>query len=148
MAPTKNKTTLFTVFSYPRSLKIEPKHWYLRGFCNTKKSKRSKNTAICDTFTTIAPVTRKFSGIPGATLPQTSMLVLKAPRQPRKTKLRCCTCRAYHQKMQRRPRRHASANIYARTESATPATQNEAEVLHVSRLPPENAAASQAPRFR
>ena len=49
-APTKNKTTLFTMFSYPRSPKIEPKHWYLRCFCNTLKSTRSKNTAICDTL--------------------------------------------------------------------------------------------------
>ena len=49
-APTKNKTTLFTMFSYPRSPKIEPKHWYLRCFCNTLKSTRSKSTAICDTL--------------------------------------------------------------------------------------------------
>ena len=50
LAPTKNKTTLFTMFSYPASPKIEPKQWYLRCFCNTQKSTRSKNTAICDTL--------------------------------------------------------------------------------------------------
>ena len=49
-APTKNKTTLFTMFSYPGSPKIEPKHWYLRCFCNTQKSTRSKNSAICNTL--------------------------------------------------------------------------------------------------
>ena len=51
-APTKYKTTLFTMFSFSRNPKIEPKHRYLRCFCNTKKSQRSQNTAICVTFTT------------------------------------------------------------------------------------------------
>ena len=51
-APTKDKTTLFTMFSFSRNPKIEPKHRYLRCFCNTKKSQRSQNTAICVTFTT------------------------------------------------------------------------------------------------
>ena len=51
-APTKDKTTLFTMFSFSRNPKIEPKHRYLRCFCNTKKSQRSQNTAICDTLAT------------------------------------------------------------------------------------------------
>ena len=37
---------------YHRSPKIEPKHWYLRCFCNNQKSKCSQNTAICDTLAT------------------------------------------------------------------------------------------------
>ena len=45
-APTKDKTTLFTMFSFSRNPKIEPKHRYLRCFCNTKKSQRSQNTAF------------------------------------------------------------------------------------------------------
>ena len=51
-APTKDKTTLFTMFSFSRKPKIEPKHRYLRCFCNAKKSQRSQNTAICVTFAT------------------------------------------------------------------------------------------------
>ena len=51
-APTKDKTTLFTMFSFSRNPKIEPKHRYLRCFCNTKKSQRSQTTAICDTLAT------------------------------------------------------------------------------------------------
>ena len=51
-APAKDKTTLFTMFSFSRNPKIEPKHRYLRCFCNTKKSQRSQNTAIGVTFTT------------------------------------------------------------------------------------------------
>ena len=51
-APTKDKTTLFTMFSFSRNPKIEPKHRYLRCFCNTKESQRSQNTAICDTLAT------------------------------------------------------------------------------------------------
>ena len=51
-APTKDKTKLFTMFSFSRNPKIEPKHRYLRCFCNTKKSQRSQNTAICATFPT------------------------------------------------------------------------------------------------
>ena len=37
-------------FFLPWSPKIKPKHWYLRCFCNTQKSTRSKNTAICDSL--------------------------------------------------------------------------------------------------
>ena len=51
-APTKDKTTLFTMFSFSRNPKIEPKQRYLRCFCNIKESQRSQNTAICVTFTT------------------------------------------------------------------------------------------------
>ena len=51
-APTKDKTTLFTMFSSSRNPKIEPKHRYLRCFCNIKKNQPSQNTAICVTFTT------------------------------------------------------------------------------------------------
>ena len=51
-APTKDKTTLFTMFSSSRNPKIEPKHRYLRCFCNIRKNQRSQNTAICVTFTT------------------------------------------------------------------------------------------------
>ena len=51
-APTKDKTTLFTMFSFSRNPKIEPKQRYLRCFCNIKKSQRSQTTAICVTFTT------------------------------------------------------------------------------------------------
>ena len=51
-APTKDKTTLFTMFSFSRNPKIEPKQRYLRCFCNIKKSQRSQNTAICVIFTT------------------------------------------------------------------------------------------------
>ena len=52
LLPTKDKTTLFTMFSSFRNPKIEPKHRYLRCFCNIKKNQRSQNTAICVTFTT------------------------------------------------------------------------------------------------
>ena len=41
--PTKNSTP---------SPKIEPKPWYFRCLCKTQNNKRSKNTAICDTFAT------------------------------------------------------------------------------------------------
>ena len=34
------------------SPKIEPKPWYFRCLCKTQNNKRSKNTAICDTFAT------------------------------------------------------------------------------------------------
>ena len=34
------------------SLKIEPKPWYFRCLCKTESNRRSKNTAICDTFAT------------------------------------------------------------------------------------------------
>ena len=34
------------------SPKIEPKPWYFRCLCKTQHNKRSKNTAICDTFAT------------------------------------------------------------------------------------------------
>ena len=36
-APTKDKTTLFTMFSFSRNPKIEPNQWYLRCFCNSEK---------------------------------------------------------------------------------------------------------------
>ena len=36
----------------PPSPKIEPKPWYFRCLCKTQNNKRSKNTAICDTFAT------------------------------------------------------------------------------------------------
>ena len=36
-APTKDKTTLFTMFSFSCNSKIEPKHRYLRCFCNSEK---------------------------------------------------------------------------------------------------------------
>ena len=35
--PTRDKTTLFTMFSFSRNPKIEPKHRYLRCFCNSEK---------------------------------------------------------------------------------------------------------------
>ena len=36
-APTKDKTTLFTMFSFSRNPKIEPNQRYLRSFCNSEK---------------------------------------------------------------------------------------------------------------
>ena len=36
-APTKDKTTLFTMFFFSRNPKIEPKQRYLRCFCNSEK---------------------------------------------------------------------------------------------------------------
>ena len=50
--PTEDKTTLCAMFSYSQYPKMKPKQWYLRCFCNTKKSQRGQNTAICVTFTT------------------------------------------------------------------------------------------------
>ena len=35
--PTEDKTTPFTTFSFSRDSKIEPKHRYLRCFCNSEK---------------------------------------------------------------------------------------------------------------
>ena len=74
-----------------------------------------------------------------AKLPRTSMEVLKVPRLPRKSSLRCWKCHACHTKSRGVKyvplRRQASADIYGGTKSATPATQSEPEVLKVSRLP-------------
>ena len=47
----EQNSAICDVFS-SSSPKIEPKHWYLRCFRNNQKSKRSQNTAICDTLAT------------------------------------------------------------------------------------------------
>ena len=74
-----------------------------------------------------------------AKLPLTSMVVQKVPRLPRKSSLRCRKCHACHAKDRGATsvllRRQASADLYGGTESATPATQIEPEVLKVTRLP-------------
>ena len=71
--------------------------------------------------------------------PLTSMEVPKVPRLPRKASLKCWKCHACHTKscgVKYVPlRRQASTDIYGGTESTTPATQSEPEVLKVSRLP-------------
>ena len=74
-----------------------------------------------------------------AKLPRTSMAVPKVPRLPRKSSLRCWKCHACHARSSGAKsdpiRRQASADIYGGTQSTTPATQIEPEVLKVSRLP-------------
>ena len=85
----------------------------------------------------VTPATSKTVGVHGSTfvakLPRTSMKVPKVPRLPCKSSLRCWKCHACHVEDSRRPcvhrRRQASADIYEGTESATPATQIEPEVL-------------------
>ena len=65
--------------------------------------------------------------------------LVKVPRLPRKASLKCSKCHACHTKSRGVKyvplRRQASADIYGGTESTTPATQSEPEVLKVSRLP-------------
>ena len=67
------------------------------------------------------------------------MEVPKVPRLPRKSRLGCCqyhACLARSSGAKSVPiRRRASADIYGGAERTTPATQIEAEVLQVSRLP-------------
>ena len=74
-----------------------------------------------------------------AKLPLTSMEVPKVPRLPRKVSLKCWKCHACHTKSRGVKyvplRRQASTDIYGGTESTTPATQSEPEVLKASRLP-------------
>ena len=52
LLPPKTKQRYLRCFPSLATPNIEPKHRYLRCFCNTKKSQRSQNTAICATFTT------------------------------------------------------------------------------------------------
>ena len=65
--------------------------------------------------------------------------ISKASRLPRKSSLRCWKCHACHAKSRGAEsvlvRRQASADIYGDTESTTPATQIEPDLLKVSRLP-------------
>ena len=76
-----------------------------------------------------------------STTPATQMEpeVLKASRLPRKSGLRCWKCHACHAGSSGAKsdpiRRQASADIYEGTESTTPATQIEPEVLKAARLP-------------
>ena len=86
-----------------------------------------------------------------AKLPTTSMVVQKVPRLPRKSSLRCRKCHACHAKDRGATslllRRQASADIYGGTESTTPATQIEPEVLKGSRLPHKKPRASNMSPF-
>ena len=67
------------------------------------------------------------------------MKVAKVPRLPHKSKLRCAKCHACHATSggaKSDPiRRQASADIYEGSESTTPATHIEPEVLKAPRLP-------------
>ena len=101
---------------------------------------------VKSTGATSVPVRRQ------ASVDSYTIEVLKVPHLPRKSSLRCWKCHACHVKSSGATsvpvRRQASADRYGGTESATPATQTELEVLKVSRLPRQKQRCTSVPLLR